>query len=70
MEGRRMATRSWRGIATSLPLAAVAAALTAAAATPAPAQVVLRTPQEITTCLCLERSVANLANDVLARNRI
>ncbi|HEY0526200.1 MAG TPA: hypothetical protein VGD08_22595 [Stellaceae bacterium] len=64
-----MTIRSWRGFAASLPLAAALAALTAVEA-PAAAQVMLHAPQEISNCLCLERSVANLANDVLARNRI
>jgi hypothetical protein len=64
-----MRIRSWRGFAVSLPLAAALTAMTAAE-TPAAAQIVLHTPQEISNCLCLERSVANLANDVLARNRI
>jgi hypothetical protein len=54
----------------SLVVAALALAAAALAASPAGAQQVLRTPQEVTSCLCAEQSVSNLANEVLARNRI
>lgn len=41
-----------------------------ASTAPVQAQVVLRSPQEIQQCLCTERSVSALAQDVVVRNRI
>jgi hypothetical protein len=48
-------------------LAGSAGAMPAAAQSP---QMILRTPQEVTNCLCMEFAVNTAANDVAARQRI
>jgi hypothetical protein len=64
--GRVAAVR--RALSAMVAVAAFAAPLAEAqVAQPAP---VITSPQEVAGCLCLERNVSTLANEVLARNRI